>query len=408
MIGIELLQPNKLPGEITRLLFFRPWSLAPQWDGQTEACDGIHSKRLLLPIMLKLSQRFFGTDPFPMYFLTKGLFFSGCVAIVFLLLIQVVPMLYAILGSLVFLLVPAHYSHVLWIADTVTMCYFFLFLGIGLFYALQKNILGRGSNKQFAWLLLSLFVTGWIGIKTKEPMLVLAIIVWIFSLLQFRTWKFATAKLLLLNASMVLVAFQIVPITNLSAGSVPSLQFKWDTLLRLLFQNHDCGYENETVSALFSWGHVFPISVARTLGFFALWAMIISIGHLAWQRWIRKERAIVQFWDHALVKICSVWLFAELPFLGMFQPDPRYFSGTMAPIIEGNIILGDLISKIISEICIVEVKSDFFKSRIFVALERAIKSSYIQIVFDCFSAKILQNYPRRFKKISHSPPDHNA
>jgi hypothetical protein len=329
----KVIMAYKIPWSNFSSSFFRPWSLCLNWDGQTEPLDGIHTKRIFLPLVLKLSLQFFGSSPFAMYFLTKGIAFAGCVAIIFFLLAQAVPWVYALLGATVFLFVPAHYSHVLWIADAVTLCYFFLFLGMLLFFLVQKNIFEDSSNKRFGWLLLMLLVAGWVGIKTKEPMLVLPLVVFFYSLTRFKVVGKAPLKLLLLAAAMALVAFQIVPITNLNNGSTPSINFNFGTLIRLLFRNYDCGSDNEAVPAFFSWGHIFPVSIARTLGFFALWSIVLSFGLFAWRKWGVKDKMVVPYWGHSLVQICGIWALVELPFLGMFQPDPRYFSGTMAPII---------------------------------------------------------------------------
>ncbi|MFA5158918.1 MAG: hypothetical protein WC484_00225 [Candidatus Omnitrophota bacterium] len=313
--------------------FLTPWSQSHNWVGQTDRYDEVQYKRIVLPMFLKFSQQCFGLNPFAMYFLTKGIFFAGCVMFVFLMLAQIVPWLYAILGTLVFLFVPAHYSHVLWIADTVTLCYFFLFLGIWIFYKIQKNIFNQGSNRQFRWMLFALFVTGWIGIKAKEPMLVLPMTVFLSSVACFQSWKQAPVKYLSMNVAMALVAFQIIPVMYLNGGALPNVHFDLTTISRLLFRNYECGYDNEVVSTFFSWDHVFPVSIARTLGFFMLWTIIITGSVFIWRRYIAKSKDVIFFWSHPMVRICGVWFLAELPFLGMFQPDPRYFSGTMAPLI---------------------------------------------------------------------------
>ena len=329
----KIIMSRETPWSSFASSFLTPWSQSHNWVGQTDRYDEVHYKRIVLPMVLKFSQQCFGLNYFAMYFLTKGIFFAGCVTLTFLMLSQVVPLFYAVLGTLVFLFVPAHYTHVLWIADTVTLCYFFLFLGIGIFYAIQQHILDRKANGKFAWLLLALFTTGWIGIKAKEPMLVLPIVVFLYSLTCFRSWKQAPAKFLALNAAMALVAFQIIPVMHLNGGAFPSIHFNVGTIGRLLFQNYECGYDNELVSAFFSWDHVFPVSIARTLGFFMLWSIVITWGIYCWRKYIAKDKNILSFWGHPIIRICGVWFIAELPFLGMFQSDPRYFSGTMAPII---------------------------------------------------------------------------
>lgn len=329
----KIIMAQETPWSSFASSFLTPWSQSHNWVGQTDRYDEVRYKRIVLPMMLKLSQQGFGLNAFAMYFLTKALFFAGCVAIVFLLLAQVVPLFYAMLGTIIFLFVPSHYSHVLWIADTVTLCYFFLFLGIGVFYALQKNILERGSNRQFQGLLIALFAIGWVGIKAKEPMLVLPMIVFLYSLICFRIWKQAPLKFLTLNAAMALVAFQIIPVMYLNNDMLPTIHFNFGTIGRLLFRNYECGYDNELVPAFFSWDHVFPVSIARTLGFFMLWTIIITWAIFLWRRHIAKDKGVLFFWSHSLIRICGIWFLAELPFLGMFQPDPRYYSGTMAPII---------------------------------------------------------------------------
>lgn len=314
--------------------FLTPWSQSQNWVGQTDRDDEVRYKRMVLPILLKLSHQWFGHTSFSMFFLTKGIPFAGCVTLVFLMLSSVVPFLYAILGTLVFMFVPAHYSHVLWIADSATICYLFLFLGVFIFYFLQKNILESGSDRQFSVLLFALFIAGWTGIRAKEPMLVLPIMVFLRTLFLCRHWRSAPWKFIVLNIAMAFVAFQIIPVTHLTAGgSFSGIHFNFETIGRLLFRNYECGYDNELVSAFFSWDHVFPVSVSRTFGFFILWSMIISSGVLAWRKWVQRQARAVCFWNHPLIQICGIWLLVELPFLGMFQPDPRYFSGTLAPIL---------------------------------------------------------------------------
>lgn len=312
--------------------FLTPWSQSQHWVGQTDRYDEVRYKRIVLPMLLKFSQGFFGTDFFAMYFLTKGIFFAGTVALMFLLLSQAVPWFFALAGTLCFLFVPAHYSHALWIADSATVSYAFLFLGIFLLRAVHKNITGGGSRFRFACLLAGIFATGWTGIRAKELALVLPLVVFLFSLLNFKQWKTAPGRYALLNLVMAFVAFQIVPVTRLALGSMPGLQFKWETIGRLLFLNYECGYDNETRSAFFSWEHVFPVSVARTLGFFLLWSIVLAFILLLW-RVIRRDKTAQPFWKNEMTRIAGLWLLVEVPFLGMFQPDPRYFSGTLAPVL---------------------------------------------------------------------------
>ncbi|HOW58884.1 MAG TPA: hypothetical protein PLO78_04060 [Candidatus Omnitrophota bacterium] len=313
--------------------FLTPWSQSSNWVGQTNRDDEVRYKRIVLPIILKMVQQCFGPNFFAMYFFTKGLFFAGAVTILFVLLTQAVPWIFAVIGTLCFVLVPAHYSHALWVADSATIAYFFLFVGIFFLLAIQKNMSSQGSRIQFGSLLLGMFLTGWFGIKAKELTLVLPLLVFLFSLAHFRSWKSAPLRYLALNIAMGIVAFQIVPITHLSAGSMPGLGFKWSTISRLLFLNYECGYDNELRSAFFSWDHVFPVSIARTLSFFMLWSVVIMSLVFLWRKWIARDRERESFFANDVVRICALWLIVELPFLGMFQPDPRYFSGTMAPIL---------------------------------------------------------------------------
>ncbi len=329
----RVLSARETPWHVYATSFLRPWSLSQGWDGQTEVLDGIHTKRLLPLILLKFSQECFGLNPFAMYFFTKAVFFAGTVTVFFILLSQITPWLFAVLGTIVFALIPVHYTHILWLADAVTPCYFFLFLGIWAFSKIQKNISNGGRGKEFGALLALVFLIGWTGIKTKEPMLVLPIVVFLHTLFNFRSCGKSPLKVLFLNLAMAFVAFQVVPITNLGHGSVPSINFNLKTLGRMLFLNYGSGYDDEIRTAFFSWNHVFPVSIARALGFFALWSAIISIMVLVLRKKNGQNGETVSFWKDPLVPICGLWFLAEIPFLAMFQPDPRYFSGTMAPII---------------------------------------------------------------------------
>jgi len=313
--------------------FLTPWSQSHNWIGQTDRYDEVHYKRIVLPMLLKLSQQWFGVNYFAMYLLTKAFFFAGCMAIVFILLTQAVPLSYALLGTITFLFVPIHYSHVFWIADSATIGYFFFFLGILLLSMLIRSPFDKQARGRFWALLAGLFVTGWVGIKTKEMMLVLSLIVFVYSLLNFKQWKTAPARWALLNLAMFVMAFQIIPITHLNSGSTQGFHFNFNTLFRLLFLNYDCGYENEVRSAFVSWDHVFPVSIARTLGIFMLWTTVFAFVFYLWRRWFKRDAGLIRFLANPVIVVCAIWCLIELPFLGMLQPDPRYFSGIMAPIL---------------------------------------------------------------------------
>jgi hypothetical protein len=329
----KIILAKELPWETFTSSFLTPWSQSQNWAGQIDRYDEIQYKRIILPILLKLSQQLFGQSFFAMYALTKVFFFAGSVTLVFIFLAQAVPWALAFIGALCFLFVPAHFSHALWIADPATISYFFLFLGILFFLLIQKNIRSHGTKAQFINLLAALFLASWVGVKAKETMLVLPLIVFIWSLLTFRSWKIHPKRYLLLNLAMGFIAFQIVPIMHLTANASPAVQFNLNTISRLFFFNYNCGYEDEVRSALFSWDHVFPVSVFRTLGFFLLWSIVGAFALYISRRVLLRDHSAPHFLDSDIVRISFLWLAIELPFLGMFQPDPRYFSGTMAPIL---------------------------------------------------------------------------
>ncbi|OQA51297.1 MAG: hypothetical protein BWY44_01143 [Candidatus Omnitrophica bacterium ADurb.Bin292] len=313
--------------------FFTPWSQSHNWVGQTDRDDEVYYKRIAMPMLLKLSQQWFGLSSFGFYVTTKLLFFAGSVTVVFLLMAQVVPLLFAILGALVFLFVPAHYSHALWIADPATIAYFFLFLGLLLFSIIIRQPLEAQPPRRFWTFLGGMFIAGWFGIRTKELLLVLPLTVFLYSMLNFRYWKLNPIRWLALNVAMAVIAFQIVPILHLTTSGASALQFNPSTLLRMLFFNYECGYDNEVRSAFFSFAHVFPVSIARTLGIFLLWAGGISTVVYIWRRWIKPDGSMRRFLASPVITVSVIWFLVELPFFTMFQPDPRYFSGTMAPLV---------------------------------------------------------------------------
>ncbi len=317
--------------------FFSPVSKSQLWSGQVNRLNEMLHVRVGHTVALKIVQTFFGFSEFPYYFFTKVLFFSATVSLVFLLLTTLAAgsVFVGLLGALAYLFVPAHYTHVLWIADTQTMVDFFVILGFFFFLHILKNLEERGSGKTFAGLLIIFFTVAWIGVKTKETALVLPIASGIYFLTRFRRWGTSKTKTVFLLVILAELVFLKVPFLSLLQGGGASDIFRFDPGIigRLLFRNYDCGYDNEMVSAFFSTKHVWPVSIARTLGLPLLWTSIGFSLLYAIQKITKATPRELSFLAEPLTGVSVCWFFCTLPFLGMFQADPRYFSGAMIPLI---------------------------------------------------------------------------
>ncbi len=309
-----------------------PWSTSKYWFSQVDGIDQIAHKRIVHGLVLKSIEAVFGCHFLPFYLLAKAIFFAGVVTLFFLFAYAVAPSLpFAIAGSLFFLLVPAHYSHVLWVADPITIAQFFIILGIWIFFHISRNLDGNGSLREFMALLCSFLVIGTLGIKTKEPALIVPMTASVYTLLRAVEWKTQKRKLVLLGLTMAFLGFQIIPVEHLGATG-QGFGFHWENLIRLVFKNHHCGYVDESATAFFSAQRIWPVSIARTFGFFSLWLIIFFIA-LYWIKRIRMGKLnSVHFFGHPLIALSGIWVGIEVSLMGIFQPEPRFMSGTFIPL----------------------------------------------------------------------------
>ena len=75
------------------------------------------------------------------------------------------------------------------------------------------------------------------------------------------------------------IALQIIPVNALFQAGDSRFPVFWGShILRMLFRNYDAGYDDEPVSAFFSLEQLWPVSIARTFGFFPLWTLVIFLG----------------------------------------------------------------------------------------------------------------------------------
>ena len=302
-----------------------PWSKAHHWISQHDLADQVLGRRLVLGIALKSLVSVFQFHPFPYYFFTKALFFSGTIAILFFMLLAVTHRLpYALLGSFFFVMVPAHYIHAIWISASETMLHFFMVVALWIYVKLVEN----QTKKFWIWLIL-LFVAGWLAIKTKETALILPLFLGCFTVTQLKQWKSQPLKLSILISSILYMTFLFIPIEHLQGEGLPGMKFHWTTIQRLVFQNYHTAFEDETANAFISLEQFWPVSIARTFTAPLLWTFVILFGLYVIDKAKNKS---ARFVNHPFIQISLIWIPLELLFMGFFQADPRYFSGTMIPL----------------------------------------------------------------------------
>ncbi|MFH1800844.1 MAG: hypothetical protein ABH891_08405 [Candidatus Omnitrophota bacterium] len=308
-----------------------PWSQSAYWFNQVAFYDQVCLKRIVHGILLKFTQSLFGLHSFPYFLITKVFFFCGIVTLVFLFMTYVTGSLgLSLAGAVFFLLIPAHYCHVLWIADPYTIAIFFVTLSMWFFYkfvsALDK---GEPLRNLFPWIA-GLFVAGWFGIKTKEPALIFPVVAGAYLLIYCRHWKGRGKVVLSVLFLLVLIAFQIVPIEHLNAP-VQRLGYHVSSITRFLFRNYQVGADNEPTTAFFSLEALWPVSIARTFGFFSLWGIILfALIHGAGR--IFRRSSTPSFFSDPLIRFSAVWVGIEILLVGFFQPEPRFFTSIMIPL----------------------------------------------------------------------------
>lgn len=309
-----------------------PWCTSKLWIGQIDRMNEVTHRRLFLSIILKSVYSFFGFRFWPYYIFSKAIFFAGTLTLLFFLALRLTnSFFFSLLSVLFFATVPAHYAHVLWLSVPDTMIHFWMSVGIILYLQIFSNIKTGGSQKYFTGLALSLLLIGWIAIKTKETALLLPLTLGTSTILYSKDLWAHKRKLFPLLAILGFLVFLFIPIAGIQNKVGPPSHFQFETISRMLFRNYRGGYEDEARIALFSLKHVWPVSIFRTLGFFSLWSLIgTALLYLAAKL---KSRSSISRPNKPLIVVLTIWLFYEICFMGLFQPDARYFSGTMIPIV---------------------------------------------------------------------------
>ena len=351
---------------------FTPWSKSLYWDGQSNRLNEVTHRRTFLSVVLKFSYSLFGMRFLPFFIFSKAFFFAGSVALLFLLLLKITQSrIFSLSGVLFYVMVPAHYIHLLWPTDPICMVHFFILLGLWNYTFLYKNLTENGPFRNFFGRLILFTICGWLGMKTKEPAVILPISLGVYHLLHVRKWPNQKVKLTVLFVVLGWLVFLLIPIEYIGTHAGSPLKFHPEIVQRMYLQNYDCGFENESVSAFFSREHVWPVSIARTFGFYLLWALVLSfvIYGIARLRWLKDKTAL--WMRQPLVSISIIWIFCEPFFMGNFQPDPRYFSGTMIPL---TILSVRLIQ------CAVQ------------PLQRVFKIGFIGIVIFALSSAVFENF----------------
>jgi hypothetical protein len=323
----HILVAQDIPYKTLLKNFFTPWSVSEHWTGQFDRINETTTRRIVLSLVLKTIAAVFGLQFLPFFLFSKALFFAVTVTLVFYFLHEVTQSrLLSVLGAAFFILVPAHYPHLVWVTDPITMVHPLMLAGLLAFYKLQQN-----PQKPVLWSLL-IFAAGWTAIKTKEPALTFPLVIGLYTLFHLRLNRASFLKSLPWFAFAGLLVFQLVPIFHLKSGDTLLTNFNWETLRRMVFRNYECGYEDEPVSAFFSFDHVWPGSIARTFTCPTLWMLVLFFVLYAAVRMRGKIAPEQRFLAHPLVRIAAIWACVEFYFMGKFQPDPRYFSGTMIPL----------------------------------------------------------------------------
>lgn len=314
--------------------FSVPWSASHLWTGQIDRINEMTNRRLFLTIVLKSISSISGLHSFPFYVFSKALFFSGTAALLFLFLTMITTsVLFALAGTLFFVFIPAHYPHVLWITDPITMVHCLMLIGLWNYLKVVKNMDRNGPKAEFFMSLIFMFLAGYTAIKAKEPGLTFPMIAGAYAFFSVPRWKSQKTKLFFIFFAISAIALQIIPFGALGQPKEAFFpKFHGSHIYRMLFQNYNSGYDDEPVSAFFSLEHLWPVSIARTFGFFLLWTLMIFAFLYGIGRINLKQEKFAPYFAHPLIVICFFWLIFEIIFMGLFQTDPRYFSGTMIPL----------------------------------------------------------------------------
>lgn len=310
--------------------FVTPWSKSDFWFNQSDLFDQIRHKRIFNGLVLKFTQDVLGFRFFNFYLTTKVFFVAGIMTLVYLLIsaITVSSLGITLAAFAFFFLIPAHYAHFLWIADPITIALFFVTLGMCCFYKFVSGLeRGQLLTKLWPWIV-GILLAGWFGIKTKEPALIFPVTAGAYLMLHWRQWKSRWPLAALVLCLFAVIMLQLVPIEKPPAQG---FHYSLTNIKRMLLLNYSQGYDDETRPAFFSLEALWPVSMARTFGFFSLWGLVLFAFLQAGGRLFHRA-STPAFFDHPLARLSALWVVIELLLMGLFQPEPRYFSGTMIPV----------------------------------------------------------------------------
>lgn len=310
-----------------------PWSTSELWHGRGELFDQMVHERVLATSIMKFLQTIYGTDFLPFYLIEKGLFFAGAVLLIFLLSREFTRNdRVSFLGVLFWAFCPAHYTHLLWLSDPVIITQFFGLLSLYFLFKFDKGLNKRLDIAQIAWLLLW-FIACSLALKTKAQGLTFALVAGLYFLTRFH--KLKTQSWLQVGAAGTLISLlilMVVPVEHLFDAKQTPSQFDINNILHMVFQNTNNEFEAETSTALFSIESIFPVSIFRNIGFFGLWSLIVTLILFVISRRAKFQPAELLLASHPLGIISAAWIAIELALMGLFPPEPRYFSSTLIPI----------------------------------------------------------------------------
>jgi len=308
--------------------FLTPWSRSENWSGYNDVTDQVLHRRIVLALLHKMTLSTLGFHPFPFYFVTKVLFFTALIVLLYFLLCRATDsQVFAFWGCAFFMLLPVHYMHLFWLSDTSVNAQVFILMGLfGYVWMLEAS--GEGGVRRSAIGACLLLMGGYLGMRTRDNAMILPVVAGIHALWNHAGWKGRRMTWLALMGILAFIVFQLVPVEHWrDAPRLPS-QFRWESIQRLVWRNYANQYEDEPVSALFSTESVIPVSIARALGFFGLWTLFIYLAIYIWMLIVGR----VPRPAGPVISLCLLWVLLEIFLMGFFLPEPRYYSSTMIPL----------------------------------------------------------------------------
>lgn len=323
-------------GEILRYLL-TPWSTAASWHARADLYSQILHERVFHSFLFKTGIVLWGFQPFLHYALQKAIFFSITTGLYFFLSYRLLrSFLWSSVLTFFFVMLPVNYMHLFWLCDGIVVAHTFILLGVVCYLSLTRySIDTPPSLKTTALVSIALYYFSLFALRTKSPGLILPLTLLTVFLFNFNPIR--KKRFFLVALALSLALFAIIPIKSFALEkkvegikSSSKIQFNIDQVRRMVLRNDHNEYEPEKTTAFFSLKSDMPVSIARNLGFFLLWLIIASI------LWNYRKRLlfspILSSDTKVLLRIAIVWMSFEIFFMGFFDTEPRYFSGTMIPI----------------------------------------------------------------------------